>query len=48
MKRLRSISWCADSGFLQCAEEIEHFGWRVRPPLRELPSRREERTSIAV
>jgi FMNH2-dependent dimethyl sulfone monooxygenase len=36
------------TGFLHYAEEVEQFGWRVRPLLRELPSLREQRSLVAV
>jgi len=35
------------TGFLHFIEEVEQFGWRVRPLLRELPSLRPEQAVIA-
>ncbi len=35
------------TGFLHFIEEIENFGWRVRPLLRTLPSLRAERVALA-
>jgi FMNH2-dependent dimethyl sulfone monooxygenase len=36
------------TGYLHFIEEIDYFGWRVRPLLRELPSLREVREPVAV